>query len=106
MLIKIEITRQDFDFLNFRLFGWLVNTEAPSTSELLGATLEIQRTQTAELMEQRMIRQQQVMIIFFTFCLYSCFLLFGIVLWCKLNQVYIFTSLVQEYKISSRTGKI
>ena len=65
MLIKIEITRQDFDFLNFRLFGWLVNTEAPSTSELLGATLEIQRTQTAELMEQRMIRQQQVGIVFF-----------------------------------------
>jgi len=44
-----------------KLFGWLVNTEAPSTSELLGATLEIQRTQTAELMEQRMIRQQQNM---------------------------------------------
>ena len=73
MLIKIEFTRQDFDFLNFRLFGWLVNTEAPSTSELLGATLEIQRTQTAELMEQRMIRQQQVGIVFFQFVFIHAF---------------------------------
>ena len=45
----------------YRLFGWMVRSGEPSSkSELLGATLEIQRTQAAELMEQRMMRQQQV----------------------------------------------
>jgi len=48
--------------LTDRLFGWMVRSGEPSSkSELLGATLEIQRTQAAELMEQRMMRQQQVL---------------------------------------------
>jgi len=45
-----------------KLLGWLVRTgESAPVSELLGATLEIQRAQSAELMEQRMLRQQQAM---------------------------------------------
>jgi len=46
-----------------KLFGWLVRSSSsgPAGSELLGATLEIQRAQQVELMEQRIIRQQQAM---------------------------------------------
>jgi len=47
-----------------KLLGWLVRSTSVTSSgvsELLGATLEIQRAQQVELMEQRIIRQQQAM---------------------------------------------
>ena len=56
----------------YRLFGWMVRSGEPSSkSELLGATLEIQRTQAAELMEQRMMRQQQVRFHHFCFSFFK-----------------------------------
>jgi len=51
-----------FSSMTDKLLGWMVRCgESSTVSELLGATLEIQRAQTAEVMEQRMLRQQQAM---------------------------------------------
>ena len=44
----------------FRLFGWVIYSERSPDAEnvILGATLEIQRLQREEIMEQQIMRQQ------------------------------------------------
>ena len=46
--------------LRFRIFGWAVDSKrSPETENvILGATLELQRLQREELMEQQILRQQ------------------------------------------------
>ena len=41
----------------FRLLGWLIDSSPPEQGAI-GATLEIQRSQQMEAMEQQMIQQQ------------------------------------------------
>ena len=43
---------------NSRIFGWLIDSSAPTESGPMGATLEIQRSQQMEAIEQHMQRQQ------------------------------------------------
>ena len=44
----------------FRLFGWAICSERSSETEnvIIGATLEIQRMQREEILEQQIMRQQ------------------------------------------------
>ena len=46
--------------LGFRIFGWAVDSKrSPETENvILGATLELQRLQREEAMEQQILRQQ------------------------------------------------
>ena len=45
---------------NSRIFGWLIDSSAPTESGPMGATLEIQRSQQMEALEQHMMQRQQV----------------------------------------------
>merc|ERR1739836_361236 len=44
--------------LTQKIFGWLIDSSAPTESGPMGATLEIQRSQQMEAIEQHMQRQQ------------------------------------------------
>ena len=49
-----------YEYVLFRLFGWVTYSERSRETEnvLLGATLEIQRLQREEILEQQIMRQQ------------------------------------------------
>jgi hypothetical protein len=49
--------------LLFRCFGWLIESSPPEVS-MIGATLEIQRAQQIEALEQQIIQQQIVQVTF------------------------------------------
>ena len=46
--------------LYFRIFGWFIDSSAPESGPM-GATLEIQRSQQMEALEQHMMQRNQVL---------------------------------------------